>query len=70
MVKYGVGIIGAGWVAGEHIRAFRDHPDTEVVAIAARDKDRANACAAAQGVHCAALNSWEELVARPDVERD
>lgn len=68
MAKYGVGIIGAGWVAGEHIRAFRDHPDTEVVAIAARDKDRAAACATAQGVHCAALNSWEELVARPDVD--
>lgn len=68
MAKYGVGIIGAGWVAGEHIRAFRDHPDTEVVAIAARDKDRAAACAAAQGVHCAALGSWEEVIARGDVQ--
>src|SRR4030042_47982 len=29
--KYGVGIIGAGWVSGEYVKAFRDHPLTEVV---------------------------------------
>src|SRR5438132_13385244 len=28
--KYGVGILGAGWVAGEDVRAFRDHPLTEI----------------------------------------
>jgi predicted dehydrogenase len=31
--KYGVGIIGAGWVSGEYVKAFRDHPLTEVVGI-------------------------------------
>ncbi len=31
--KYGVGILGAGWVAGEYVKAFRDHPLTEVVGI-------------------------------------
>ena len=67
MKKYGVGIIGAGWVAGEHIRAFQDHPQAEVVAIAARDTDRAAACAAAKGVHCAAYNDYEKLIAREDV---
>ena len=29
--KYGVGIIGAGWVSGEYVKAFRDHPLTHVV---------------------------------------
>ncbi len=29
--KYGVGIIGAGWVSGEYVKVFRDHPLTEVV---------------------------------------
>jgi len=29
--KYGVGIIGAGWVSGEYVKAFRDHPLTEVI---------------------------------------
>src|SRR5437870_13823523 len=28
--KYGVGILGAGWVAGEYVKAFRDHPLTEI----------------------------------------
>lgn len=28
--KYGVGIIGAGWVSGEYVKAFRDHPLTYV----------------------------------------
>ena len=31
--KYGVGILGAGWVAGEYVKAFRDHPLTEVVGV-------------------------------------
>ena len=31
--KYGVGILGAGWVAPEYVKPFRDHPLTEVVGI-------------------------------------
>jgi len=68
MAKYGVGIIGAGWVAGEHIQAFQAHPDTEVVAIASRDAGRAAACARAQGVECAAYDDYEKLLAREDVQ--
>lgn len=68
MAQYGVGIIGAGWVAGEHIRAFQDHPEAEVVAIASRDAERAAACAAAQGVKCAAYGDYEQLIARNDVD--
>lgn len=68
MAKYGVGIIGAGWVAGEHIRAFAAHPDTEVVAIASRDAGKAAACAKAHGVDCAAYGDWEQLIARKDVD--
>lgn len=29
--KYGVALVGAGWVAGEYVKAFRDHPLTYVV---------------------------------------
>ena len=28
--KYGVGLIGAGWVAGEYVKVFRNHPLTLV----------------------------------------
>ena len=34
--KLGVLVHGAGWVAGEHIRAFTANPHTEVVAISSR----------------------------------
>lgn len=68
MAKYGVGIIGAGWVAGEHIKAFQSHPEAEVVAIASRDAGRAAACAQAQGVTCAAYGDYEQLIARDDVQ--
>ena len=30
MAKYGVGMLGAGWVAGEYVKVFRDHPLTEL----------------------------------------
>ena len=33
MARYGVGIIGAGWVAGEYAKVFRDHPLAEVVGL-------------------------------------
>ena len=45
MAKMGVGIVGTGWVAGEHIRAFKENPNTKIVALCAlteRDgKDKA-----------------------------
>jgi predicted dehydrogenase len=31
--QYGVGIIGAGWVSGEYVKAFRDHPQTEIIGV-------------------------------------
>ncbi|MEM4246420.1 MAG: Gfo/Idh/MocA family oxidoreductase [Candidatus Bathyarchaeia archaeon] len=34
--RLGVGIQGAGWVSGEHIKAFTKNPHTEVVAISSR----------------------------------
>ena len=41
--KMGVAVLGTGWVAGEHIRAFQQNPHTEVVALLSRDKARAEA---------------------------
>ena len=40
---YRVGIIGAGWVAGEHIRAYLNNPETTVEAIAVRRPETAEA---------------------------
>ena len=41
MARYGVGIIGAGWVAGEYVKVFRDHPLTEVVGVYNRTPGKA-----------------------------
>jgi predicted dehydrogenase len=67
MEKFGVGIIGAGWVAGEHIRAFNTNPHTEVVALASRSAERAEACLSAHDTRCDILADYRELIARDDV---
>ena len=48
--KYGVGLIGAGWVAGEYVKVFRDHPLAEVVGIYNRTPGKASRLLKAHGV--------------------
>ncbi len=48
--RYGVAILGAGWVAGEYVKAFRDHPQTELVGIYNRTSDKAARLLQAHGV--------------------
>lgn len=40
--KYGVGLIGAGGVAGEYVRVFRDHPLTGIIGIYNRTPGKAS----------------------------
>jgi predicted dehydrogenase len=61
MAKYGVGIIGAGWVAGEYVKVFRDHPLTEVVGVYNRTPGKASALLAAHGVEAREYASLDEL---------
>ena len=68
MSKLGVGIIGTGWVAGEHLRAWRANQHAEVRAINDLDPDRAKAFAAANGLDCAITDTWEQLVSRGDID--
>ena len=39
--KYGAAILGAGGVAGEYVKAFRDHPLIEIVGIYNRTPGKA-----------------------------
>lgn len=48
--KYGVGLVGAGWVAGEYVKVFRDHPQTEIVGIYNRTPGKASRLLQAHGV--------------------
>lgn len=47
----GVLVHGAGWVSGEHIKAFQNNPHTEVVAISSRSIESVKKRAAEAGLH-------------------
>lgn len=68
MEKLGVAIVGAGWVAGEHLRAFSSHPQTEVVALCGRNEARTKATALAANVRCEIFTSYEKMLAHPGVD--
>ena len=61
MAKYGVGILGAGWVAGEYVKAFRDHPLTEIVGIYNRTPGKATRLLETHGVSAREYTSDDEL---------
>jgi UDP-N-acetyl-2-amino-2-deoxyglucuronate dehydrogenase len=63
MAKYGVGIIGAGWVAGEYVKVFRDHPQTDLVGIYNRTPGKATALMRQHGVDATEFESVDELFA-------
>jgi UDP-N-acetyl-2-amino-2-deoxyglucuronate dehydrogenase len=68
MKEFGVGIIGTGWVAGAHIRAFEANPHTEVRGIVSRDKSRAAARAAELGLtRCRAYDRLQDMLNDPAI---
>ncbi len=48
--QYGVGLIGAGWVAGEYVKALRDHPQTQIAGIYNRTPGKATSLLQSHGV--------------------
>ncbi len=63
----GIGIIGTGFARTTQIPGFRDCMGAKVVAIASRNRERANAVANEFGIEHVA-HDWQELVARNDVD--
>lgn len=63
MAKYGVGLLGAGWVAGEYVKVFRDHPLTEVVGIYNRTPGKATQLLQAYGIQGKEYASLDEFFA-------
>ncbi len=69
MSEYGVGIWGAGWVAGEHARAYQANPNTHVVAVGSRTLEGAKRRIGEWGTEGAqAYDDLEALLARPEVD--
>ncbi|HEU5132945.1 MAG TPA: Gfo/Idh/MocA family oxidoreductase, partial [Pyrinomonadaceae bacterium] len=63
----GIGIIGSGFARTTQIPGFRDCMGAKVVAIASRNRDRAEAIAKEFGIEHVA-DDWQELVKHPDVD--
>ena len=68
MKKYGAGVYGIGWVAGEHIKAYMQNPHTEVRALASRRKESAQAKKAELGLKCDILDDYESMLERDDID--
>ncbi len=67
--KLGVLIHGAGWVAGEHIRAFNTNPHTEVVAISSRKLPSCQRKAAEAGLdNIACYTDYDKALAHEGVD--
>lgn len=66
--KLGVLIHGAGWVSGQHLRAFQNNPYAEVAAVSSLTKDAARRCAAAAGLDVPCYDRYDEALARPGVD--
>ena len=70
MKKYGVMIVGTGWVSGEHIRAFEMNEHAEVRAIVSRshEKGRAKADEYNLGDRCKVYTDYDEALKDPNVD--
>src|SRR5258705_504942 len=67
--KLGAAIFGAGWVAGEHARAYQACPRTHLVAVGSRKEESARKCAEYAGVKDAFITTdFDALLRRPDVD--
>src|SRR4051812_47356519 len=65
----GAAIFGAGWVAGEHARAYQKCERTRLVAVGSRKAESARKCAEYAGVSDAFITTdFSALLARPDVD--
>ena len=69
--KLGVGIVGIGWVAVEHLRAFLNNPRVAVVALCTRDEGRARERLQRAGVPVSGarfVRRYADLLAATDVD--
>ena len=67
----GIGLVGVGWVAVQHLQAFKNNPNARVVAICSRSEARARARLEAAGVDLPAARftkRYLDLVESPDVD--
>jgi predicted dehydrogenase len=67
--KLGALVQGAGWVSGEHIKAYLGNPNTELVAVNSRLQSELDEKQATYGLDCElTVDSYEKLLARDDID--
>src|SRR5437588_13087768 len=69
MSEIGVAVHGAGWVSGEHIKAYQKNPNTRVVAVSSRKRESAEAVARECGLTDVKIyTDYEALLADSNVQ--
>ena len=69
MGTIGVAVHGAGWVSGEHIKAYQKNPNTEVVAVSSRKRESAESVARECGLANAKIyTDYEQLLGDSNVQ--
>ena len=68
MRKLGVAIQGAGWVAGEHIKAYARNSHTEVVAVCSRTEEGARRKLEETATACPIYGDYAAMLADPAVD--
>lgn len=67
----GVGLVGVGWVAVQHLQAFQHNPHTRIVVLCSRDERRASARLEAAGLDLSGVRftrRYRDLLEAPDVD--
>jgi predicted dehydrogenase len=68
MAPLGVAVHGAGWVSGEHIKAYTKNPHTEVRVVSSRRAESARARVEENGLKCDIATDFEKVLARDDIQ--
>ncbi len=66
--KFGVAVFGAGWVSGEHIKAYQQNSRCEIVVVGSLKLASAKGKIAECGVDCDCTDSFDEILKNPDVD--
>ena len=67
----GVGLVGPGWVAAQHLQAFQANPHTRIVALCGRNEARARKRLSDAGVsvpEARFTTRYQDLLSAPDVD--
>ena len=67
----GVGLVGPGWVAAQHLQAFQANPHTRIVALCGRNENRARERLSAAGVSvpdARFTTRYRDLLTAPDID--